>query len=55
MTHTNILLTAGGVAQVIEHLPSKYKALSSNSSTANKVYIFEIIHISANIEYLQVS
>jgi hypothetical protein len=24
----------GGVAQVVEHLPSKHEALSSNSSTA---------------------
>jgi hypothetical protein len=25
---------AGGIAQVIEHLPSKYKALTSNPSTS---------------------
>jgi hypothetical protein len=27
---------AGGMAQVIEHLPSKLKALSSNPNTPNK-------------------
>jgi hypothetical protein len=27
---------AGGVAQVVERLPSKHKALSSNPSTAKK-------------------
>jgi hypothetical protein len=26
----------GGVTQVVEHLPSKHEALSSNSSTAKK-------------------
>jgi hypothetical protein len=30
------LLGAGEVAQVVEHLPSKPKALSSNTSTARK-------------------
>jgi hypothetical protein len=31
-----VALRAGGVAQVIEPLPSKCEALSSNSSTAKK-------------------
>jgi hypothetical protein len=31
--HQEILLQAGDVAQV-EHLPNKYKVLSSNASTA---------------------
>jgi hypothetical protein len=28
---------AGGVAQVVEYLPSKFEALSSNPSTSNKI------------------
>jgi hypothetical protein len=28
---------SGGLAQAVEHLPCKHKALSSNSSTAKKV------------------
>jgi hypothetical protein len=30
-----MLLWAGGVAQVIEHLPSEHETLSSNSSTTH--------------------
>jgi hypothetical protein len=33
---------AGDVAQVVEHLPSKCKALSSNPSTAKKVSFLRI-------------
>jgi hypothetical protein len=32
-----LIYWAGGVAQVIEHLPSKCKALSSNASTTTKI------------------
>jgi hypothetical protein len=34
---------AGGVAQVIEHLPGKHEALSSNPSTTKKTKIKEAI------------
>jgi hypothetical protein len=33
---SKVLVRAGGVAQVVGHLPSKHEALSSNSSTAKK-------------------
>jgi hypothetical protein len=33
---------AGGVAQVVEHLSSNCKALSSNSSTIQKKYVFNL-------------
>jgi hypothetical protein len=36
---------AGGVAQVIEHLPSKYEALSSTSSTAKKNAIYCSLYV----------
>jgi hypothetical protein len=35
-THTHTILMAGGVTEVAEHLPSKLKALSSNSSAAKR-------------------
>jgi hypothetical protein len=31
-----IAWAGGGMAQVVEHLPSKHKALSSNTSSAKK-------------------
>jgi hypothetical protein len=33
----NYVDQAGGVTQVVEHLPSKFEALSSNSSTENRI------------------
>jgi hypothetical protein len=46
-THTHIQWgwggrVADGVAQGIEHLPSKSEALSSNSSTGKKIYAFDL-------------
>jgi hypothetical protein len=34
--HTHQKIKAGGVAQVVEHLPSTLKALSSNSNATHK-------------------
>jgi hypothetical protein len=37
----NLYFSAGKVAEVVEHLPSKLKALSSNPSTEKKkIYIY---------------
>jgi hypothetical protein len=41
----NLYFSAGKVAQVVEHLPSKLKALSSNPSTEKKKKIYIYIHM----------
>jgi hypothetical protein len=38
----NYILRAGRVAQVVQCLPNKYEALSSNPSTIKKKIIFEV-------------
>jgi hypothetical protein len=47
--HQNSNVDAGGMAQVVEHLPIKYETLSSNPSTVKKKFNI-IFHRSRKID-----
>jgi hypothetical protein len=47
-----ILFRSGGMAQLVECLPSKHKALSSNACTA-KICIYIYIYVDVFIKYVQ--
>jgi hypothetical protein len=44
--------TAGGMNQVLEHLPSKHEALSLNCSTAKKKRILQLFKMSHICRFL---
>jgi hypothetical protein len=47
-----MILTVGGMTQVVEHLPSKHKALSSNFSTNKTQFYLQLFKTKSNQENL---